>query len=123
MSDALLKVKLLFVADELRDNPLFDTGVIVGYEPTITTKLDKQQREQVIAELCTKIKAMCGRRYDDNHDCISARIFTNAESVHVMFLYGRSCLSSTDEFEAFFQAANNIVRRARIATIRGATRC
>lgn len=122
MSDAT-KVKLLFVADEMRDNPLLSTGVVIGYEPTIATVLNRRQQEQVIAELCAKIKTMCCREDRDGHDCVSAKMFRNAQSAHVMIVYGRRCLSSVDDFETFFQAAHNIVHRARIATVRKATRC
>ncbi len=122
MSDAM-KVKLLFVADEVRDHPQLDGNVLVGYEPTITARLNQQQREHVIAEICARVKEMCKRDDNTEHNCVSVKEFRNIELANVMLIYGRRCIYQSGDFEAFFQAANNIVHKARVATVRASTRC
>lgn len=123
MSDAM-KVKLLFIADEIRDNSQTNHNVIVGYEPTLAATLNTEQQERVISELCARIKTMCKQDADsDTHVCATVNILHNNRSAHVIIVYGRECLCTTDDFDVFFQAANNIVHRARIATIRKITHC
>jgi|GEM_PF-5972500 len=120
MSDV---TKLLFLADDVHDDPRFAVGIVRGNEPSITIRVSPRWRNHMVTKLCETIREMCCQDRNIEHHCVTTWTMLYPWSSQILIVYGRRCLKSTEEVEAFLHVATGLAHQARIATIRDATHC